>query len=109
VSNSFEGTIFVPASLDDLYDAGQFAGQAWPKTTPDEQTAILSTYANTGTNIEQMRFVFGEGKLPLLALADRALKLPKLSALLMTAIFVCTTYRLMSAFEGNAYKVIYNS
>ncbi|KAH9486199.1 Lipase 4 [Psilocybe cubensis] len=80
VTNTNEGTIFVNPSTADTLHVGQFLSQFYPTLVPEEISALEAKYSGLGSNFSQAVSIVGE------------------------SIFICPTYRLLSAFGGKGYK-----
>lgn len=99
MTNSFEGTILVNPNTTDV---AVFLGQLFPRLGPKGIAAAAAQYTGMGTASVQAAAIMGEGE-------------SKLSAALLiiypvaTAIIICPTYALLSAFKGPTYKVSSNS
>ncbi|KDR78748.1 hypothetical protein GALMADRAFT_64526 [Galerina marginata CBS 339.88] len=80
VTNTFEGALFVDQTTAPIVQVPDYVSQLFPNFGTKEIQAATAQYAGLGTNIFQVIAIMGE------------------------SIFICPTYFLLRAFNGNGFK-----
>ncbi|KAF7350856.1 Carboxylic ester hydrolase [Mycena sanguinolenta] len=78
VTNSNEGFIFVPQTVD--FDTADYVQQLFPLLSSEQVKSVTSAYSSFGTPAERATAIYGE------------------------SIIICPTYLLLNTFPGLAYK-----
>ncbi|KAJ7262699.1 alpha beta-hydrolase [Mycena haematopus] len=86
VTNSNEGFIFVPQTVD--FDIANYAKQLFPLLSASQANSVASVYSSSGTPVEKATAIYGECE----------------SLFIDGSTIICPTYLLLNAFPGQAYK-----
>lgn len=101
VTNTFEGTIFVNENISSTSPLSNYVGQLFPTLSSGQVSAAVEQYTNIGLDgtFNQAVGIMGECE------CDMVCWIRKQFTVLVPAIFICPTYKLLAAFPGRSHKV----